>query len=156
MINKKSILILVLVLMCVLMTGCFRGVYRIDMNKDGSADLEYQISVLPVLVDKVNEAKINLKNDGFTIVEKQEGDWQGFQAKKHFTKAEELHSTGIFSVNEEKTDNPSAAPVDGLLFEHGWFQDMYSFNSTIDLRNYSKEMANAGQGIEKMKCRNFS
>jgi hypothetical protein len=70
-----------------LTTGCFRGVFHITVNRDGSMDADYRAGVFPALAgfvrDRMAAAAGTLRAEGFTVSHYAEGRYVGVRAAKH-------------------------------------------------------------------------
>lgn len=127
---KKWLFYFAVIISSFFISGCFNGVVDITVNKDGSAEVIYDISVDSALLTFNSENPLEgisktLKQNGYSISQYKENGYTGISAKKHVNKVEEVWKEGfinqIFNISES------------MEFEskNGFFYDSYKLNTTI-------------------------
>lgn len=133
---RLTILLLGLAL---LITGCVNGEFKVKVNKDGSADLDYKLLMNASLLafaepgkNPLDEMKQDAEKDGFTVSNVSEGEMVGIKATKHVEKINEIPMFGDKKLSDK------------FYIEKGWFQDTYRLKTNMDL----SDMKETGEGAE--------
>ena len=161
----KSILVVVLILIIpLLLTGCLKGDFHVKINRDGSADLNYKIGFNSYLIsmlesaddsdeDIIESLKKDLEDEGFEVTYYKENDISGVIAKKHQESLDDL-SIDIFQQNltaETNGSEANAAEIDSninkITVNKGFFQNEYIVKANFDLTSMQTENNNS-EGTE--------
>lgn len=133
---------MVLIVLSIVFSGCFRGEVKVNINDDGSSDLHYQIIAVPMAgtVEMMQGQIKDLEKSQFKIERVTEGEWVGFKADKHFHNVSELNSFKLFSGSEPGTP--------GITFDKGWFYDAYKVSVLNDISlNQGQPLTNLDQAM---------
>lgn len=139
---KKLFVSVVLIGLCLVFSGCFRGEVKVNINDDGSSDLHYQITAVPMAgtVEMMQGQIKDLEKSQFKIERVTEGEWVGFKADKHFQNVSELNGFKLFSGSEAGTP--------GIIFDKGWFYDDYKIRIVNDISvNQNQPLTNVDQAL---------
>lgn len=102
---RLTILLLGLAL---LITGCVNGEFKVKVNKDGSADLDYKLLMNTSLLafaepgkNPLDEMKQDAEKDGFTVSNVSEGEMVGIKTTKHVEKINEIPMFGDKKLSDK-------------------------------------------------------
>ena len=129
----KRILILLLVMVAIL-SGCVTAQYHVKINRDGSLDLDYKMAIDKSTLalfgdqDPIKEAKSNAEKEGFDVYDYSEENMTGFKAAKHIEKIENSSFEGLFAEMGATDDKKES-----LVVKKGLFTDNYKIDANIDL-----------------------
>lgn len=139
---RKLLISLVLILLCFIFSGCFRGEVKVNINEDGSSDLHYQAAAAPLAgtAEMLQSQIKDLEKSQFKIERFTEGDWIGFRADKHFQSVSDLNGFKLFSGG--------SAGTPGIIVDKGWFYDNYSIHIVNDISvNQSQPLTNLDKAL---------
>ncbi len=120
-------LVLIVMMACVLLSGCFRGEMKVDIHNNGSADVEYKMLAIPLAEKAVQEQFNRFTEMGFQAQRITEGESIGFKASRSIEAVEALNQFPLFSGGEGKP---------GIEVSRGWFYDDY----TIRINSHMKQV----------------
>lgn len=132
---KKHI---VIVLMFVfLLTGCVKGDFRIQMNEDGSADLDYKMALNAAMTSQNSNPLEGIKKDflkeGFQVSTYKEGNYFGVRGIKHVDQLEKIKTGNAFALFDKQKNKAE------ITVKKGLFYDTYTLNAGYDLRTLSSK-----------------
>lgn len=132
--NSKWVLYLIVISSSFFMSGCVKGVANITVNKDGSADVIYDIAFDTALLslsndndNPLNELRQIGEKDGYSITQFKENGFVGISAKKHVSTVQEVWN-GEF-INQLLGENE----YNIISLNQGFFSDSYKLNTKINL-----------------------
>jgi LPXTG-motif cell wall-anchored protein len=147
---RKLLSLFVLILSIGVLSGCVKGVFHVKVNKDGSADINYDMGFENTLLglassdgkNPIEEIRKQAEEQGFTVANYKENGYTGIRAKKHVDK---LNDIPIFSNMEKSKDKKP------LKIEKGLFSTRYTLDTQLDLSdmatNSNEEMANFNNAV---------
>ena len=128
---KKIFAVLVLAILIILTTGCYKGNVAIVVQEDGSADVQITARAIPFVADVMAEHIKALESQGYTVEKVRDGEVIGYKAQKHYDSF-----TGISSMSMFQGKNPG---VPGMLMRRGWFYDVYEIQVLSTIKNNTKD-----------------
>lgn len=140
--RKKISLGIILALMSLFLTGCFKGDITVTVNNDGSSNVQYKILGAPMLADEINEMKNDASSKGMTVKSIKEKEMQGFTASKYYDAAQDMAGMNLFKGEENRNL--------GLVIQKGWFYDYYIFDLFVEGFN-NKENKTVSQQEKAMQ-----
>ena len=112
----RWMLLIVLMAMCIILSGCFQGEMKVKIHENGSADVEYKMLTIPA-AEKAVLGEVNRFNEmGFQVQRITEDESIGFKGTKSISAVEALNQYPIFSGVDGKP---------GIDVSRGWFYDNY-------------------------------
>lgn len=130
--GKQFLALAVVIFAVFLLTGCFEGTFHVTVHDDGSADVEYRLTISQELLslleeeNPVAELKQILTEQGFTLTDVDENGTVGLIATRHLDKLETVPAFG----------NVAVKPVDdttSFRMQKGLLATVYTMNSEVDL-----------------------
>jgi hypothetical protein len=152
---KKPLFSLLLLLLCLGLSGCIEVDYYIKVNRDASADIEYKICFDQIFIglmetqgeDPLSQVRLSAEEKGFTVSHYSENDITGIIAKKHADTLQEL--PGINSIWAEA--DIQTATIDGagspFKVEPGFFFNRYLVDTTVDLSEMKEQAGEDDFGL---------
>ncbi|WMT18588.1 LptM family lipoprotein [Parageobacillus toebii] len=147
---KKLLSLFVLILSIGLLSGCVKGVFHVKVNKDGSADLNYDLGFESTLLgfassdgqNPIEEIRKQAEEQGFTVANYKENGYTGIRAKKHVDK---LNDVPIFyTMVNSKDEKP-------VKIEKDFFSTRYVLDTQLDLSDMAmdstEEMSNINNAV---------
>lgn len=143
---KRCVSFALALILCLLLSGCFKGHAHYTINRNGSGDASIKLGFNRGLVDllyalgqkEIFESVIEeFENDGFTITRFVEGDLKGFEAKKHYEdfsqmiKDSNYKETLRISTEDNNTDIEK-----GILFDR--YKITINLNTKDSFKEYSE------------------
>lgn len=135
---KKTISVIVmLLLMLVLLTGCVNINYEVKVKRDGSGDISYVYGVSKDILEQYNisaeqivgEMKGQAEESSYKVEEYEDENIAGFKASKHIDDLEtDLSLQDAFGEDYVKDEESS-----GIYTKKDLFTVKYSQNAEIDL-----------------------
>jgi hypothetical protein len=156
--KRRLVLLLCVIGLVALLSGCVHGDFHITVNKNGSADLDYKVGMMTQLVglisgngkqDPIAGMKASFENVGFAVSQYRDGDYIGVSAKKHL---DNLKDIGNSLPNENMLNQSQKSQVsDKLNFteDKGLFFTTYRYTGSIDFTNMKPDDKDT-MGIQQM------
>ncbi|CAM3683372.1 DUF3153 domain-containing protein [Brevibacillus invocatus] len=130
----------IVLLFVFLVTGCVKGDFRITMNEDGSADLDYKMALNAAMISQNSNPLEGLKKDllkeGFQVSTYKDGNYFGVRGIKHVDQLEEIKTENTFALLDKQRNKAE------ITVKHGLFYDTYTLNAGYDLRTLSSKKSN--------------
>ena len=124
----RWMLLIVLMAMCIILSGCFQGEMKVKIHENGSADVEYKMLTIPA-AEKAVLGEVNRFNEmGFQVQRITEDESIGFKGTKSISAVEALNQYPIFSGVDGKP---------GIDVSRGWFYDNYEINILTNMKKVS-------------------
>ena len=124
----RWMLLIVLMAMCIILSGCFQGEMKVKIHENGSADVEYKMLTIPA-AEKAVLGEVNRFNEmGFQVQRITEDESIGFKGTKSISAVEALNQYPIFSGVDGKP---------GIDVSRGWFYDDYEINILTNMKKVS-------------------
>ena len=122
MLDRKSLMILILVVIAVMAGGCFRISSDTVIHEDGSVDIKNTMVGVPLLAEQIQEARESAKKNhpNASFKDVQDGNMSGIEETTHYdTIAEMAKADGnMFNTVEGKAK--------GVQQRKGWLYDTYA------------------------------
>lgn len=122
MLDRKSLMILILVVIAVMAGGCFRISSDTAIHEDGSVDIKNTMVGVPLLAEQIQEARESAKKNhpNASFKDVQDGNMSGIEETTHYdTIAEMAKADGnMFNTVEGKAK--------GVQQRKGWLYDTYA------------------------------
>ena len=134
---KKNFAVLVLAILIILTTGCYKGNVAIVVQEDGSADVQITARTVPFAAEAIAEHVKSLESQGYIVEKVRDGEVIGYKAKKHYDSF-----TGISRMSMFQGKNPE---VPGMLLRRGWFYDSYEIQVLSKIQNGEQKTPSAQQ-----------
>lgn len=132
---KKTIgLIILLILMLIMLTGCAQLNYEVEINKDGSGEISYvfglskNINSLVSSEDAIEEFREQAQEENYQVEAYEDENISGFKASKHIKSLNEE-----FSLQEAFPDYVTDTEENGIKVEKKLFKNKYSQTAELDL-----------------------
>lgn len=138
--TKKIVLVVLMVAMLVLLTGCANVNMEVKVNSDGSADISYVMGYDKDFLSSMNITKEDLAEDdtfeesmekaraaGYTVENYEDENTYGYKASKHVDNVAEFSMQDVAKSYEEMTKN------DGIVYEKSFLKTVISQNANMDL-----------------------
>ncbi|GGF18666.1 hypothetical protein GCM10010954_16820 [Halobacillus andaensis] len=137
--NKR--IIMALMVLALLLAGCVKGDFAVEINKDGSGVNTITLGVEEAtfaqfggdegMLDDTNQ---DLETQGYTVEELDEEGYIGIKATKEFEDAGEMDFIPDTANMEQGDVDPSAAQEDiNFTVDEGFFTDTYRLEGSFDL-----------------------
>lgn len=118
-------LILLMMMACMLLSGCFQGEMKVNIHENGSADVEYKMLTIPTAEKAVQGEANRFTEMGFQVQRITEGESIGFKGTQSIAAVEALNQYPIFSGVDGKP---------GIDVSRGWFYDDYKINVSTHMK----------------------
>ncbi|HOB19487.1 MAG TPA: hypothetical protein PKO35_02140 [Candidatus Atribacteria bacterium] len=136
---KKCFSLAMFLLICLILAGCMKGHAHYTVNRNGSGDAVIKLGFNRGLVDLLYalgqkdmfESVIEeFEEDGFTVTRFVEGDYKGFEAKKHYEDFSRMMKDGNYKetlrINTEDNETD---------IEKGLFYDRYTIRINLNTKD---------------------
>lgn len=111
---KKKMLLAMILMSMIILTGCATIEYNIDLNRDGSGilgfNMLYSNDIISYMGDAIEESKDDLKTKGFEVEDYKTENQTGYKATKKITDMAEW-SKAIKSTNNDGSGEKSNLDV---------------------------------------------
>lgn len=144
---KKNIGVLgVAIALSVALTGCVKGDFHVTVNKNGSAIEDYTLEESTMIYDNkpndpLNQFKEATTRQGFNVSTFKDGDYIGVHAKRNDKDMSKL-ATDILGNLSTRGTKPK------ITVQKGIFQNLYTVDADIDLRDSQTIAAQNGKAVE--------
>jgi len=167
---QKVALCALLVLSLIIVTGCAQFDVNLRINQDKSADLNFVFMVSNMMVS-IGDGKTGLEdikkeaiNQGFSAKDVKQNDMTGYKFSKHLASLENLQS-GTNKNTKSATDSTAKANGKASIFtqpfesknnsklyevKKGFFKDVYTFNTSLNLSDLAADKLNLGSNTDQM------
>lgn len=138
---RRIVYFLVIAILAIFLTGCAEGIFHVTINNDGSADIKYRVGadsmVLGLLSGEesnpIDEMRQSAVSEGFSVTNYRENNMTGIIAIKRVTTLKDLPDFGQFQTAGMPLTGDTAGDNMTFTVDEGFFQNVYSFNTSIDL-----------------------
>ena len=122
MFDKKKFFILLLLVISVMASGCFRISSDTAIHKDGSVDIKNTMVGVPLLAEQIQEARESAKKNhpNASLKDVQDGNMSGIEETTHYKTIDEMAKAdgNMFKTVEGKAK--------GVQQKKGWLYDTYA------------------------------
>ena len=122
MFHKKKFFILLLLVISVMASGCFRISSDTAIHKDGSVDIKNTMVGVPLLAEQIQEARESAKKNhpNASLKDVQDGNMSGIEETTHYKTIDEMAKAdgNMFKTVEGKAK--------GVQQKKGWLYDTYA------------------------------
>ena len=144
---QKKLLVLCLLIVMLLTSGCVKGDVTMEVSRFGSTEVECKIVAVPLVAYQLNDLKNDFVQDGFTVTDVTEEQMQGFVAKKSFERFKDLGKVRVFKGirvqdNQKKiTAQAQSEAAKGEIeketftYQQGLLFDTVTVDTDFDLRS---------------------
>ncbi|HIU64536.1 MAG TPA: DUF3153 domain-containing protein [Candidatus Avacidaminococcus intestinavium] len=157
---KKRLVLFCLVFLAMLASGCVKGDVILEVSRFGSADVECKIVAVPLVAGQLNALQADFERDGFFIEQLQEEKMEGFLAKKHFERIEDLGKVQLFRGVRSKDNKKDAGKFSGVQetkqsslgsfsYKPGILFDTVIIDADVDLRGREEDTAQENEWLVK-------
>jgi hypothetical protein len=130
---KKYAVLIMLMIMTVILSGCVNVTYKVTLKDEGKADVDiavlYNNSEFGYNVEEIDKIKAVYENNGFKIRDYNEKGLNGF---KMTSKNVEFDFEGVTSENGAKIDIFKDV-FKNTQYEKGFLANKYNINADVDL-----------------------
>lgn len=141
--TKKVLLVVLMVAMLILLTGCANVNMEVRVNSDGSADVSYVMGYDQSFLSSMSVTKEDLADDdtfedsmeeartqGYTVESYEDENTYGFKASKH------IDNIAEFSMQDVAGSDTEVAKNDGIAFEKSLLKTVISQDAIMDLSDF--------------------
>ena len=122
MFDKKKFFILLILVISVMASGCFRISSDTAIHKDGSVDIKNTMVGVPLLAEQIQEARESAKKNhpNASLKDVQDGNMSGIEETTHYKTIDEMAKAdgNMFKTVEGKAK--------GVQQKKGWLYDTYA------------------------------
>lgn len=158
--KNKQLLLVLLMLVAIMTTGCAKGEIMLDLSRSGQAKLHTKVLVLPFIKESLKDLKDKFAQDKFAVMDIKESGLEGFIASRQFASVKDIKEVSVFkkitipykaqtpppSIGKAPTTpaNPLPSGFEGqmrepkLTIEKGLLLDTYKIDAVVDLRTQDK------------------
>jgi hypothetical protein len=142
-VNKSmriGVVLMYLSFIFMLLNGCVKADYHVNVNWDGSMDVDYIMALDKVILasmeddDPFADARQNAEEQGYTVEPYDDGTYEGLRVKKHFADA---NGITLSTLNNQLFD---ASNDVSLQAEKHLFTREIQIDTDIDLRNQQESI----------------
>lgn len=134
---KKYGLVLALILLVMVFSGCVNVTYRVNLTDDGKADVDltvlYNSGEYSYDYEKIDEIVSKYKEAGFKVKDITDKGMKGFQIKKENIRLDEQIDVQAQDVQIDILSDI----LKSTEFDKGFLSNEYDIDTTIDLSKYS-------------------
>ncbi|MBS3902091.1 MAG: DUF3153 domain-containing protein [Dethiobacter sp.] len=138
---RRVVCFLVIAILAIFLTGCAEGIFHITINNDGSADIKYRVGVQNMVLgllgggenNPIDEIRQSAVSEGFSVTNYRENNMTGIIATKHVATLNDLTDFGQFQIASVSFAEDEAGGSMAFTVDKGFFQNIYSLNTNIDL-----------------------
>jgi hypothetical protein len=155
--KRRFAILLCIIGLVALLSGCVKGDFHITVNKNGSADLDYNFGMKSQLVglmsgngqkDPVQEMKTNFEKKGFTVSQYRDNDYIGIVAKKHMDNLKDISDALPKNPDQQSAAADSFNKMN-FTEDKGLFFTTYRYNGSVDLTSMKADDKDT-MGIQQM------
>lgn len=147
----KKFILLLIVLCCILTSGCFKISIDTTVHENGSVTTKAKFLGAKIMKDKIEEMKNDLIKKGAEVKPVKDNNMSGFEATQNYPSVGALAQEGMNVFNKIEGKNK------GIQEQKGWFFDAYSFDLYVEgSKDANKVDSEDDQMIKDMVSDNVS